>query len=198
MPRHVDQQERSAGVTAACFRILERDGLAALSVRNVADEAGIAPASLRRLFPTQDALREHCLTSIEDRVRARIAGLTSTGGTLAVDTLAEVLPLDAERTTEILAQVQLGVLARTDDHLAAAARRLDAGVGAVCTRALSILADAGVIASDRDLADEADRLHALVDGLAVGHTWDPGARSPERVLALVRLHLDGLRAPRDH
>lgn len=196
MPRHVDQQERSADVTAACFRILERDGLAALSVRNVADEAGIAPASLRRVFPTQDGLREHCLTSIEDRVRARIAALTSTGRTLAVATLAEVLPLDAERTTEILAQVQLGVLSRTDGHLAATARRLNAGVGAVCTRALTILADAGAVASDRHLVDEADRLHALVDGLAVEHTWDPTARDPERVLALVRLHLDGLLAPR--
>lgn len=195
MPRHVDQHERSARITTACFRILERDGLAALSVRNVADEAGIAPASLRRLFPTQDGLREHCLTSIEERVRARIDALDSTGRTRAVETLAQVLPLDADRTTEILAQVQLGVLSRTDEHLVASARRLNAGVGAVCARALAILDEAGAVAADRDLGDEADRLHALVDGLAVEHTWDPGARAPERVLALVELHLDGLRVP---
>lgn len=180
-------------MAAACLRILERDGLSALSVRNVADEAGIAPASLRRVFPTQDALREHCLMIIEERVTARLATLHSTGRALALDVLAQVLPLDAERTTEILAQVQLGVLARTDEHLAASARRLNDGVRRVCTRALEILREDGGFGDGRDLTDEADRLHALIDGLAVEHTWDPAARAPERVLALVELHVDSLR-----
>ena len=193
MPRRVDLKERGSLVAAACLRILERDGLSALSVRNVADEAGIAPASLRRVFPTQDALREHCLTIIEERVTARLAALRSTGRALALDVLAQVLPLDAERTTEILAQVQLGVLARTDEHLAASARRLNDGVRRVCTRALEILREDGSLGADRDLTDEVDRLHALIDGLAVEHTWDPAARAPERVLALVELHVDSLR-----
>jgi AcrR family transcriptional regulator len=193
VPRRVDLEERGSLVAAACLRILERDGLSALSVRNVADEAGIAPASLRRVFPTQDALREHCLTIIEERVTARLDALRSTGRALALDVLAQVLPLDAERTTEILAQVQLGVLARTDEHLAASARRLNDGVGRVCTRALEILREDGSFGADRDLTDEADRLHALIDGLAIEHTWDPSARAPERVLALVELHVDSMR-----
>ena len=189
MPRRVDLEERGALVTAACLRILERDGLAGLSVRNVADEAGIAAASLRRLFPSQHDLREHCLVTIEDRVTARLTALRSTGRALALDVLAQVLPLDPERTTEISAQVQLGVLARTDKHLAPSARRLNAGVGRVCARALDILAGAGALDADRDLAYETDRLHALIDGLAIEHTWDPTARSTEVVLALVERHL---------
>jgi AcrR family transcriptional regulator len=196
VPRRVDLEERGALVTAACLRILERDGLAALSVRNVADEAGIAAASLRRLFPTQDALREHCLTIIEERVTARLSALHSTGRARSLDILAQVLPLDAERTTEILAQVQLGVLSRTDEHLARSARRLNAGVGRVCARAIDVLAEAGGLGPGRDSSDETDRLHALVDGLAVEHTWEPAARTPERVMALVGLHLDGLGDPR--
>ncbi|KPG82343.1 TetR/AcrR family transcriptional regulator [Frigoribacterium sp. RIT-PI-h] len=192
MPRHVDLEERGALITAACLRLLERDGLAALSVRNVADEAGIAAASLRRLFPTQDALREHCLTSIEERVTARLAALRSTGRTLALDVLAQVLPLDHERTAEILAQVQLGVLSRTDENLARSARRLNDGVGRICERAIHIMAEAGTLRPDLDRTFEADRLHALVDGLAIQHTWDPSTRSAEQVLALVELHLDGL------
>uniref|UniRef100_A0A942SY27 TetR family transcriptional regulator C-terminal domain-containing protein n=1 Tax=Neobacillus citreus TaxID=2833578 RepID=A0A942SY27_9BACI len=196
MPRRVDTEERGAVVTAACLRILERDGLAALSVRNVADEAGIAPASLRRVFPTQAALREHCLTIIEYRVTERIVALRSSGRAYALDLLAQVLPLDAERTTEILAQVQLGVLSRTDGDLARSARRLNDGVRRVCAHALQVLHDDGSLGAGRDLADEADRLHALVDGLAVEHTWDPSARTPERILALVELHLDDLVARR--
>jgi AcrR family transcriptional regulator len=180
VPRRVDLEERSALVTAACLRILERDGLTALSVRNVADEAGIAAASLRRLFPRQHDLREHCLVIIEERVTARLMALRSTGRTL---------PLDPERTTEISAQVQLGVLARTDEHLAPSARRLNAGVGRVCARALAVLAGAGVLDAGRDPEYEIDRLHALIDGLAIEHTWDPTARSAGAVLALVERHL---------
>jgi len=189
VPRRVDLEERGALVTAACLRILERDGLTALSVRNVADEAGIAAASLRRLFPSQHDLREHCLVIIEERVTARLMALRSTGRALALDVLAQVLPLDPERTTEISAQVQLGVLARTDEHLAPSARRLNAGVGRVCARALAILAEAGALDTNRDSAYEIDRLHALIDGLAIEHTWDPTARSAEAVLALVERHL---------
>ncbi|MEG8037677.1 TetR family transcriptional regulator C-terminal domain-containing protein [Sphingomonas sp. LR61] len=178
MPHRVDIEKREALVAAACLRILERDGLAALSVRNVADEARIAAASLRRLFPTQDALREHCLTIIEERVTARLSELHTTGRALTLDILAQVLPLDAERTTEVLAQVQLGVLSRTNKHLARSAQRLNAGVSHVCARALEVLADAGELDPSRDLSDETDRLHALIDGLAVEHTWDPAARTP--------------------
>jgi AcrR family transcriptional regulator len=196
VPRHVDVEERGASITAACLRILARDGLTALSVRNVADEAGIAAASLRRLFPTQDALRERCLTLIEERVTARLDGLRSTGRALALDVLAQVLPLDEERTTEILAQMQLGVLSLTDERLARSARRLNDGVGRICERALDILAEAGALHPDHDRADEVDRLHALVDGLAIQHTWDPSTRSARRLLALVELHLDGLAGAR--
>ncbi|WP_423918899.1 TetR/AcrR family transcriptional regulator [Frigoribacterium sp. 2-23] len=192
MPRHVDLEERGALITAACLRLLERDGLAALSVRNVADEAGIAAASLRRIFPTQDALREHCLTSIEERVTARLAALRSTGRALALDILSQVLPLDHERTAEILAQVQLGVLARTDENLARSARRLNDGVGRICEHAIDVMERAGAFRPDRDRTYEADRLHALVDGLAIQHTWDATARPAEQVLALVERHLDGL------
>ncbi|KPG82363.1 TetR/AcrR family transcriptional regulator [Frigoribacterium sp. RIT-PI-h] len=189
MPRRVDLKERGALVTAACLRILERDGLTALSVRNVADEAGIAAASLRRLFPSQHDLREHCLVIIEERVAARLMALSSTGRTLALDVLAQMLPLDPERTTEISAQVQLGMLARTDENLTPSARRLNAGVGRVCAHALDILAGAGDLDTDRDLAFETDRLHALIDGLAIEHTWDPTARSAEALLVLLERHL---------
>jgi AcrR family transcriptional regulator len=194
VPRRVDLEERSTLVTAACLRLLDRDGLAALSVRNVADEAGIAAASLRRVFPTQHDLREHCLTIVEERVAARLAALRSTGRALALDVLAQVLPLDAERETEIVAQVQLGVLARTDAQLAPSARRLNAGVGRICTRALDALADAGAFSADRDLGHETDRLHALVDGLAIEHTWDATARTADAVMTLVELHLRELDA----
>ena len=79
MPRRIDTDARSLAIAGASLRVLERDGLAGLSVRGVADEAGIATASLRRAFPTQHSLREHCFSLIQQRASARIRTLTLTG-----------------------------------------------------------------------------------------------------------------------
>ncbi|MDR0415820.1 MAG: TetR family transcriptional regulator, partial [Propionibacteriaceae bacterium] len=46
MPRRIDAEARAAEIAAAALRVLGRDGLAGLSVRGVAAEAGIAVASL--------------------------------------------------------------------------------------------------------------------------------------------------------
>src|SRR5690606_9570446 len=113
MPRRIDAGERTAEIAAAALRVLERDGLPGLSVRGVAAEAGIAAASLRRAFPTQHALREYCLELIEERARIRIAALGLTGRPLADALLAQLLSLDDERRTELVALLPIGVLALT-------------------------------------------------------------------------------------
>src|SRR5690606_36339324 len=91
MPRRIAAAERTAEIAEAALRVLERDGLAGLSVRGVATEAGVAVASLRRAFPSQHALREYCLELIEARATARIAALELTGRPLAEELLAQLL-----------------------------------------------------------------------------------------------------------
>ena len=56
MPKLIDHSQREVEVAEAAWRVLRRDGVTSLSVRNVAAEAGLATGSLRRAFPTQDAL----------------------------------------------------------------------------------------------------------------------------------------------
>lgn len=194
MPRLIDADARNAEIAAASLRVLARDGLARLSVRGVAEEAGIATASLRRAFPTQHSLREHCLSLIEKRATARIRALTQelSGRPLVDAMLSQLLPLDRERRTELAAQIQLGVLALTDAKLREAALRLDAAVGHACRAAIAILQDSGLIGRARDPEHEARRLHALLDGIALQGLWDGDAGiSPATVDILFR-HLDEL------
>lgn len=195
MPKRINTAARTADITAAALRVLERDGLTRLSVRGVAAEAGIAAASLRRAFPTQHALREHCLTLIEERVTARIAALDLTGRALAEGLLAQLLPLDDERRAELLAQVQLGVLALTDSKLHTAASRLNTAVNHACRRALEILAAAGELDPGRDLAYETQRLRAILDGIAMQSLWGGDPRGAAQQLSTLSRHLDEL-APR--
>ncbi len=194
MPRLIDADARAAEIAAASLRVLERDGLAGLSVRGVAEEAGIAAASLRRAFPSQHALREHCLALIEQRATARIMALAGrlTGRPLAEGMLLQLLPLDRERRTELVAQLQLGVLALTDPTLRDSAIRLDDAVGGACRTAVAILDDAGLLGAGRDPDAEAQRLHALLDGIAVQGIWAADSGGPERSTAMLARHLDEL------
>lgn len=197
MPKLIDADARSAEIAAASMRVLERHGLAALSVRGVAEEAGIAAASLRRAFPTQHALRVHCLDLIQERATQRIMALPRDGGgrPLALDVLAQLLPLDADRRTELAAQVQLGVLALTDDRLRPTSVRLNRAVLDACRIVIGILAESEQLAPDRNPDSEAHRLHALLDGLAMHGLWDGGTDAGRRALDILDQHLGELGAP---
>lgn len=179
------------------MRVLEREGLSGLSVRGgVAAEAGIAAASLRRAFATQHALREFCLQLIEDRVTARIAALELTGRALVDGLLLQLLPLDKERRLELVAQVQLGVLSLTDSALRPAAIRLSEGVDRVCHVALQLLAEAGQFnPGGRDPDYEAQRLRALLDGIAMHGLWSGELPEAGPMLRVLSRHLDELTGP---
>ena len=192
MPRRIDTQERTAVIAAAALRVLERDGLARLSVRSVAAEAQLATASLRRAFPTQHALREYCLELIEERVTARIAALELSGRALVDAMLAQLLPLDGERRMELAAQVQLGMLALTDDTLRPATAKLTEAVDRACHTAIDILVAEDQFASDRSPDYEAQRLHALLDGVAMRWLWSGTPDDSSQMLPVLKRHLDEL------
>ena len=102
MPRLIDHDDRNDEIGAAAFRVLVRDGIAGLSVRKVAEEAEIATASLRRAFPTQDALRRFCFDRIHQSVAARLRAVTGDGREKAMQWMRELLPLDDTRRTCLL------------------------------------------------------------------------------------------------
>lgn len=196
MPRKIDAEERAAVIADAALRVLEADGLAGVSVRRVAAEANLAVASLRRAFPTQHELLEFCLRVIEDRVVARIRALTTAGRPRVEDLLAQLLPLDSVRRTELLAQVQLGLMSLTEPALRPAAERLSAAVDQGCRLAIDLLADEGEVHPDRDAEQEAFRLRAVIDGLAMQGLWSGGVRDADRLTDSLSRHLDELARPR--
>lgn len=192
MPKLIDHAQRDREIGEAAMRVLVRDGLAALSVRKVAEEAGLATASLRRAFPTQAALRTFCLDGIRTAVARRLRALTGEGMPLVLSMLAEVLPLDEVRRQEMIAQMQLGALALTDDSLDASVRELSDGVRFVCAAAIAELVRSGAVSGAVDAEFEADRLHALLDGLALHLLWRTDADDGARAQDVLERHLRGL------
>ncbi len=192
MPRLIDHDHRNDEIAAAAFRVLARDGVAALSVRRVADEAGIATASLRRAFSTQDELRRFCLERLQQDVTTRLLAVTGQGRERAMRWMRELLPLDDSRRTELLVQLQLTRLALTDDGLRGHARDLHDGVHRVCAAAVEELAAAGELASHLDPDLETERLHALLDGLALHLIWTSSIDTVVNADEVLARHLDSL------
>jgi AcrR family transcriptional regulator len=192
MPRLIDHNDRNDEIAAAAFRVLARDGVAALSVRRVADEAGIATASLRRAFPTQDELRRFCFERLQQDVATRLLAVTGHGRERAMQAMRELLPLDEARRTELLVQLQLSRLALTDDDLQGHARELHDGVRRVCGAVIDDLTEAGELARDLDPHLESQRLHALLDGLALHLVWTSSRDAAVEAEQVLSRHLDSL------
>jgi AcrR family transcriptional regulator len=108
MPRRVDHAEQRRVITAAVARIVARDGVAAVTMRDVASEAGIKLGRLQHYVASKDELLDAAATdeanAAHDRVHERVAAL----GPAANEhdrmraTLVELLPLDQQRRTGAL------------------------------------------------------------------------------------------------
>lgn len=194
MPRLIDHDERERAIADASLRVLARDGLAALSVRNVATEAGIATSSLRRAFPEQDALRRFCLERIRLNATRRIEQVRGEGREAVLAVLAELLPLDQERRVELTAHLQLGALALSDSGLRPVLLSFDTALRELCASLIAELARTEGLSPEADQAHEADRLHALVDGTALHLLWHDGREERERALAVLAAHVVSLTA----
>lgn len=181
--------ERRRVVSDAASRVLARNGLGALSVRNVAAEAGLAPSTVRYVFPTQASVRAHALARVFDATTHRVDAVPSDlpDRERAHRILLELLPLDEQRRIELDVYLALGNAALTDRELRPALDRVTSDMR-VWTE--QIVALVGVAAPDR--AFEAQRLHALIDGLAMHVTRLGAGESGDWAIEVLERHLDGL------
>ncbi|MHC3002927.1 TetR/AcrR family transcriptional regulator [Gordonia sp. GN26] len=195
MPKLIDRDERRAEIAEALWRIVLREGVSGVSVREVAGEAGISVGSLRHVFADKSELLEFSMRLIYERVaeRVRTHGRVRDPLRRAEAILAELLPMDDNRRVEM--HVNLALLTESVAHpgLAQAAREAFDGLRGLCAAVLTELRDQKVVATSVDVDSEAVRLHALIDGLAM-HLLLDGSDSPARARRALRDHLHGLRA----
>ena len=192
MPKVVDPVERRRELVEAVLRVIRRDGLEQASVRNVAREAGLSMGSLRHYFASQSELMVFAFRTVIDRIESRLARLEpeSDPRRRAERVLAELLPLDDERRAENELWLAFTSRAMVDPAL----RDLrDEGYDALragCRAILTDLSAAGL--APADVHTETERLHALLDGLAVHAAMRPDIHTAESLKAAIGRHLDAL------
>ena len=191
----IDTQSRRRELGEALWRVVLRDGIEAASVRKVAAEAGISKGSLRHVFPTQSELLAFAMQLIVDEVTSRVEAVDVSGDVReAVEQhLHSLLVLDPD--TRAVFDVWLSFVgrARVDPSLRPLRDDTHARVRNLCRQSVELLRDNGEARSDLDVARESERLHALIDGLAMHATLDPEITTPARQVEILSRHLDTLR-----
>ncbi|MCT1438679.1 TetR/AcrR family transcriptional regulator [Brachybacterium paraconglomeratum] len=154
-------RERDARVIAAAWRLIAREGLGALTVKALAEEAGVAPSSMLYTMPNHAVVRERALEAIAPAIRQRVSGLPAEpaeGPERARMLLEALLPLDAERRLEASVLQVLSASALTESGLQPIWREVDGTIRDVCAQALRARGIRGDVVA-------LDRLHTLMNGL---------------------------------
>ncbi|WP_431922004.1 TetR/AcrR family transcriptional regulator [Amycolatopsis tucumanensis] len=186
MPKRVDHEQRRRLIADAVRRIAADRGLEAVSLGEVAAEAGISKGLVQHYFPSRDAMLRYATRTLRDRVEDRLR----TGQTGLRAALIALLPLDDESRTEALVANAFVVRALKDLEIAERFRLGHAQLrDAISTMITAGQAD-GDLHADLDPIREADLLLALVAGL--GDAVLLGHRTPAEVISLVDHHLSRL------
>ncbi|AQZ61754.1 Transcriptional regulator, TetR family [[Actinomadura] parvosata subsp. kistnae] len=215
MPKQVDHDERRRELTAALLRIASTRGLQAVSMREVAAEAGVSLRVVQYYFANKQALLESGLAELGARMNRRakqraaaaiepvggerVEGEPSVGEMTARAVLAAVLgtvvPFDEQSRLDSMAWTAYYTAALTDPVLAAAGLTLPNALESFLTKRLAAAQQAGEIAPDRDPRIEVAGLLALANGLTSSVL--SGQRSYEDATEIIEYHLDRLFGPAD-
>jgi AcrR family transcriptional regulator len=193
VPKVVDHEQRRDELAAAVWRLAARDGLDAVTIRGVAGEAGWSTGALHHYFSDKEELLLFAFQTVADRVGRRVTSAREESGgplELARALLAIGLPLDEERRDETRVWFSFLGLALTRPSLARAQRLAYQAWRRIVADALRDAQEEGEIRADVDVEREAAALVAIVDGLAVQASFDPGCLDVE----LVEERLAGLRS----
>lgn len=199
MPKRVDQQARRGQIAEALWRVAARGGLEAVSLRDVAAEAGVSMGLVQHYFKTKEQMLTFTLQLWrelgEQRVRERLAasGEPFSMRLLVREILAESLMVAPDQEVTARAWVAFAARAAVEPGLARILREGNAEMVAWVAGELRQAQARGEVAIGLDADREAGVLMALVDGLTVQVLL--GQHSPSSALATLDYQLDRIYSP---
>lgn len=197
MPKLVDHDVQRRAIAEAAIRVIDRVGLDAARLRDVAREGRVTTGAVTHYFASKDDVLEAAMAEVVRRIldrqsdqalgRQPIAGL--------IEAASAFLPLDEERLRDWRVWFAFWGRAAVDARYRALHRGYYADITASLTRSLTLLRDAGRLRNGADPAILADAVIAAVDGIGVRATHEPGHWPPARQVATLRLLLEPILSP---
>lgn len=187
---------RHVEIVDAAVRVIARDGLSGASLRTIAGEIGYTTGVLMHYFRDKEAL----LVAAAEAVFGPYEELLSEA--LQMEDAFEglrrlcVIPLPTTRAKQVIPRLYAQVLANIDSEPAFAevCRRRYAAIREGMQTLLANGQKRGAFVSSFEPSMQCDALCAFLDGVALHAVSEPSRFPPSRIVALVTLELEKLRA----
>lgn len=192
MPKIVDHEERRKQIAEATWRVILRWGMKGATVRKIAQEAGVSLGALRHYFTTQDELLLFAMKLVKERAAQRIREVQMRDlcpKEMVIQILLEILPVDEQRMAEM--EVWFAFVFH-QKYRESESEELQVGFFPQIRSILSKLQQQDLLQKGLDLETEAEKLYAIIDGIAVHAMLESQRLLPERIEQVLRHHLDSI------
>ena len=187
MAKHAGHDERRSAFAAAAFRALARDGIAGLTVRNVAREAGFTTGALVHYFPSKGQLfvaaSEHAAYVVRPRMEQDEAAYGGLEGLRRV--IYDALPTTAAARDIWSVWLVFWDRAKTDPMIGAIAQDRYSEWHGRLERLIRRAQHDGQIAPTADAGLLAQMATVLVDGIAIQTLRTKARLSARRQRAMI-------------
>ena len=190
----MDHGSRRREIAAAVWRAVGRVGLDAVTVRDIAEEAGYSTGVLAHYFEGKDEMLVYALRVSTERALQRLQKRGENGLEALRDGLAGCLPLDEARRDEWRVWLAFWGRAAADEKLAAEQRSWYERWRALVSGLILTCQQEGTLPEDLDAMREADTLVALVDGVGLQATLEPERLTTQAQIGLLDRHISALGA----
>lgn len=194
MPKIVDHDERRQLIINGMWKIVQRDGFGAVSVRSVAAEVGLSKSTIAHYFGSQDeilatAVAQQIETTTTELQTLDVAGCTPEVALSAIELGIPTTPRQRRQSQVWLALLEHhGSSPAVAETLASLNREVRESVRTV----LGSLATNGFVHSSRDLDLEAAKVHAAIDGLSLQSLTDAKATPPALIRKIISAMIEDL------
>ena len=171
------------------------DGIEALTIRNLANEARWSTGTLAHYFQDRDSLVIYAFELSCQRARESLDRHESAGLCLATlrQAIFELLPLDEQKRTEAKIWAGFVSLSSHNPSMERARIELDQRWLQFLTRAIESAQNRGEIDAGLDAHSEAEILGLLVDGLSIQAAYETTRLPAARQVEIIDTHLSRLK-----
>lgn len=181
----INKTARKEQLAKAVWQVILDQGISAVSIRAVAEQAGLVVGSLRHVFPTRSELVKFSAELMVQRATARIQAIPVKDDPLeyVLDVIKQLLPLEPNSRAEF--EVNMALLAETTamPQLAPIRNEAHQQLASECIQLVQLLTCAP---RNPATVSEAQRLHAMIDGFALHLFHRPLGEDPSWALEAIR------------
>lgn len=179
MPKIVDVEQRRADIARACWRVIVRNGIAGVTTRELAREAGIGTGVLFHYFPDKEAVIyaafEQLVETFRQQMRQNVGPATTSLERLRLVALSN-LPLDPARSDEFGVWLSMWAHTYTSETLRLRQAELYQNWRDILTNLVRDAIGDGYLRDDLDPVVASAQIAGITDGFIVHLLIDRGRR----------------------